>query len=141
MSRDRRSLKNLLVNPERQIHYGSLFLAIAIAVHALACSLMYLLYNAWQAKAIEAGASSMYMLMFGMVVMYGLLFGFAFVLGLVISHRIYGPLVNFERHFQQLIAGDFSGRIVLRKNDDTKLKQLADTVNELTVRMAAGKRS
>ncbi len=138
MSENRRRLRNLLINPERQVHYGAVFLAAAIGVHAVATISMFLLYSAWKSNALDLTETSMYLLIFGMVVVYMLVFGFAFILGLVISHRIYGPLVNFDRHLGEIKNGNFASRIVLRKNDDIKLKQMAETLNDLADRLGKG---
>ncbi len=135
MSENRRQFKNLLINPERQVHYGSVFLAVAIGVHSVATILMYFLYNAWTSQAFETSTFSMYLMIGGLVFIYLMVFGFAFMLGLVISHRIYGPLVNFDRHIANIKKGDYSSRIVLRKNDDIKLKQMADSLNDLADRL------
>lgn len=138
---NRRKIKNLLINPEQQIHYGTLFLAVSIGVHAVATGLVYALYVGWREDLIEISRSSMWMMIGGMIVVYGLLFVFSFVLGLMISHRLYGPLVNFQNHFQKVKAGDFSSRIVLRKLDDIKLKEIAEMVNQMTERLGeSGKR-
>ncbi len=138
---NRRRLKNLLINPEQQIQYGTLFLAVSIAVHAVATGLVYAVYVAWRDDLIDISQGSMWSMVAGMMVVYLLLFIFSFVLGLMISHRIYGPLVAFQHHFDAVKKGDFSSRVVLRKLDDVKLKELAEMVNQMTIRLGeAGKK-
>lgn len=107
-----------------------------MCVHALATGLVYMVYLAWRDQLVQLTQTSLYTMVGGMVVVYVLLFAFSFVLGLMISHRLYGPLVAFENHFKKLKQGDFSSRVVLRKADDEKLKELAEYVNQLTVRLS-----
>ncbi len=135
MSRNRRKLKNFLINPEQQIHYGTLFLAVSMSVHAIASGVVYALYMAWREQFISLTQTSLMIMIGGMVAVYMLLFAFSFVLGLMISHRLYGPLVAFEHHFRKVKNGDFTSRVALRKADDAKLKELAEMVNQMTVRL------
>lgn len=140
-AQNRRRIKNILINPEQQIRYGTLFLAISMCVHALATGLVYMVYLAWRDQLVQVTSTSLYTMVGGMVLVYFLLFAFSFVLGLMISHRLYGPLVAFENHFKKLQSGDFSSRVVLRKADDDKLKELAEWVNQLSARLGeTGKR-
>ena len=79
----------------------------------------------------EGSSASLTLLVLLLVAVYILIYGFAFVLGLILSHRIYGPLVNFEKALRKFKEGDFSARVHLRKNDDGKLKEVAELLNSL----------
>ncbi len=142
MAQNRRRLKNLLINPEQQIRYGTLFLAVSMCVHAVATGLVYAIYVAWRDQIIQLSQTSLVTMVGGMIAVYFLLFAFSFVLGLMISHRLYGPLVAFEHHFRKVQEGDLNSRVVLRKADDVKMKELAEMVNQMTARLAeSAKRS
>ena len=54
---------------------------------------------------------------------------FGLLHSLIISHRFFGPLVNFNRIFEKISRGDFTDRIFLRKKDF--LKKEADQVNKM----------
>lgn len=55
----------------------------------------------------------------------------AMLIGIKLSHRIYGPLVPFMRHIDELKAGNFTSRIRLRKDDE--LFELRDGLNDLAI--------
>lgn len=50
-----------------------------------------------------------------------------------LSHRVAGPVFRIERELREMSHGDFTRRIVLRKNDD--LKKLAAELNRLISRV------
>lgn len=135
-AQNRRRLRNLLINPEQQIHYGTLFLAVSMCVHAVATGVVYALYMAWRDDVIQLSQMSLLTMIGGMLTVYVLLFAFSFVLGLMISHRLYGPLVAMDHHLTAVEAGDFSSKITLRKLDDEKLKEIAEKINRLTDRLS-----
>src|SRR3989338_6255197 len=49
------------------------------------------------------------------------------------SHRIAGPLPKIYQTLRTIGGGDFEQKLVLRKNDE--LKELADAINEMTLRL------
>jgi methyl-accepting chemotaxis protein len=51
------------------------------------------------------------------------------VIGIYLSHKIAGPIYRMERFLDNMAAGDFSSRIVLRLGDE--LMTLADAMNRL----------
>ena len=135
MNSNRRKLKSLLINPKAQIRYGMMFMAVSIIVHAVATVVVVTSYAAWLEGDLEGYPMSVPAMAAVLFVVYLLLYGFSFVLGLLVSHRLYGPLVSFERHFENLKQGQYSSRISLRTEDDPKLKLLADHINEMTARL------
>jgi methyl-accepting chemotaxis protein len=56
------------------------------------------------------------------------------VAALFLSHRVAGPFFRFEKSLEEMMAGDISGRIQLRKNDEGK--RLAEKINGLADMMA-----
>jgi signal transduction histidine kinase len=67
---------------------------------------------------------------------YVLFYVAAFLLGIAISHKIYGPFVNIERMLNRYLAGDYSDRIKLRKDDDAKVHEVAVAINKLADKLA-----
>lgn len=134
-NKNRRYIRNLLINPEAQIRYGLFFMAASILVHAVTTVLAIQIYAQFTAPAAQEETMSFKFILSVIAVLYLVIYGFSFLLGLLISHRLYGPLVNIHRAMTKIKDGDFSARIVLRKNDDQKLKELADTINECAAKL------
>lgn len=55
----------------------------------------------------------------------------AILIGVKLSHRVYGPMIPFRRHIDELKAGNYASRINLRKNDD--LVEMRDALNDLAI--------
>jgi len=51
------------------------------------------------------------------------------LIGIILSHRIAGPIYRMEKYMTSIAQGDFSQRIVLRRNDE--LIKLADAINTM----------
>jgi len=51
------------------------------------------------------------------------------------THRMIGPFQPFKRHVDQLLAGRYDSRVVLRKNDLQTFDEFADKLNQLAVNM------
>lgn len=56
------------------------------------------------------------------------------------THKLIGPIRPFIRHIDSLNDGDYSSRVVLRKNDLDMYNDYADKLNELAVRLNAENR-
>jgi len=50
-------------------------------------------------------------------------------IGLILTRNLVGPIQRLERELEEIIAGDFSKRLRLRKKD--RLKPLVDDINIL----------
>lgn len=51
------------------------------------------------------------------------------IYGLRLSHQIYGPLIPIQRHIRNLVDGNYSSRIQLRKGDE--FQELEGSLNAL----------
>ena len=51
------------------------------------------------------------------------------------THRMIGPFQPFKRHVDQLLAGNYSSRVVLRKNDLQVFDEFSTKLNQLAVNM------
>jgi hypothetical protein len=128
----RRKLKNLLIFPESQVRYGLVFLAMATFTHVALTLIVLRLYSAWETSEGELPVNApVWILLVGLFLLYFLLQAFAFVLGLFMSHKIFGPLVPIRKFVDDLKNDQPTTPIVLRKNDEPMLIELAQDLNEL----------
>jgi nitrate/nitrite-specific signal transduction histidine kinase len=124
--KNRRPFRGLFISPKTQVRFGLLFIAVAIILHAAMVSLGIALYWTWRnhpdvSLAIVSLGATFYLVVYFLI----------FLMGMNLSHRVLGPIINFEKCIRRLKAGDYSARVRLRKNDDEKMKHLAELVNEL----------
>lgn len=56
--------------------------------------------------------------------------GLVVIVTLLLTHRVAGPFYRFERAIEDMIGGDLSAKIVLRKKDEGK--ELAKKINAFT---------
>jgi signal transduction histidine kinase len=59
----------------------------------------------------------------------GVLLVIVLAISLMLTHRIFGPMVQINRHVEKLIKGDYTSRIQLRNYDE--FRELADGLNAL----------
>jgi Tfp pilus assembly protein PilV len=144
MSRDnRRKWSNFAVDTDALIRLSIPFFVLLVANLALTWVI------SWQiGRFAEKYAAANYELLISFQLLAGeiqstlvwgqLLFGFfAFMMWLVYSHRIFGPMVALRRHVQNLLAGNYGEKVVLRKFDE--FRPLADELNSLADRLKNSK--
>ena len=131
----RRKLKNLLIFPESQVRYGLVFLSLATFTHVALTVIVLKLYSEWQTSEGDVSAP-IWVLLVGLFVLYFMLQAFAFVLGLLMSHKVFGPLVPIRKLVEDMKSGKPVTPVVLRKNDEPVMKELADDLNELAQKMS-----
>lgn len=51
------------------------------------------------------------------------------------THRMIGPFQPFKRHVGELVKGNYSSRVVLRKNDLQVFDEFSDQLNQLAVKL------
>jgi len=51
------------------------------------------------------------------------------------THRMIGPFQPFKRHVDEMLAGNYESRVVLRKNDLQVFDDFSDKLNQLAVNM------
>ncbi len=130
MSRDQRSVKNILVYPAFQMRMGVLFLTIASFFHAamtlLLISVYYSIQNANESRYI-------WLWIVAGFTVYFVFIGGAFAIGVWYSHRIVGPLIPIRNFLNKLIEGDYTAQVRLREKDE--LHDLASHLNTLAKRL------
>ncbi len=57
------------------------------------------------------------------------------------THKLLGPLQPFNRHIDSLIAGDYSARVKLRKNDVQVYYEYAEKLNKLAEQIESDRNS
>jgi signal transduction histidine kinase len=136
---NRRSVKNILVNPRRQLKFS-----LALVVGCSLSVILFLMVVVFQVKqtittlglayrldadvvgAIQSALTSAVYV--SMLLAFGVT-GLAFVIGIRLSHRIYGPIVAINRYIDSLTEGNYKARLTLRKDDD--LTEIRDSLNKL----------
>lgn len=138
--RDRRRLRNMLVQPRKQLRYAMHFFVFAAMFGLFA---QWMTYRAVQtvidhilAQAGQAGtlgpviddAIAVAVLQSAWLLPFA---GFAaLVYSAVLLHRFVGPLVPIRRHLKRLESGDYSADCSIRAHDE--MHELVDDVSRLT---------
>ncbi len=134
--KNKRSVRNLLVNYGVQYRVIAVNLLFMLLVMFLTISIIYTHliereYGAAGAWNFAFGDLTISM-SFKLIILYVLLlitFLLSITVQLRMTHRVCGPLVNFCNTFKKISNGDFLGRINLRKND--LIKKEADEFNKM----------
>lgn len=134
--------KQWLVNPPLQYQFIGvlLFVLLILTIGALA-SVYFALWVTLRTYGLSDNPVAVAQLTtVGLLVTLELLVFAPFVvwLGLRMTHKIAGPLVRILSVLRQMIAGDYSQRITLRKGDS--LVELAEAMNALAESLRARKR-
>lgn len=133
--KSQRKFKNFLLVPESQIRFGILFLAVSSAMHIVVTIMALSLYTSSTTGDPEASPFPAWLLLLIVLVIYAVLQAFAFILALVMSHRLFGPLVPLNRLVNELKAGNYKARVNLREKDEPKMREFAESLNELAAKL------
>lgn len=138
--RNRRLLRNRLLEPRIQLRYGAYFFLFSAAAILLASAVILRSARGVIGRILEqAGpeATALRWIVEDAVLTAALqsawllpLFGIAgMVFGILVTHRILGPLVRIRRQIDALTRGEYDARCELRSGDE--LQDLADGLNGL----------
>lgn len=143
--RDQRVPRGILVRPRQQLRYAIVLVAGGVIAQALVIWVMTYFINHTVQEVIVAnhldgdmGKTITQTISLSMTLMMITAVAFAMLavlIGVKLSHRIYGPLVPFQRHIQQLKDGHYSHRMNLRRTDD--LVEMKDALNSLAEALQA----
>lgn len=140
---NRRSVKNMLVNPGFQLKYGMYFMGFGLVVFLAIFTFVFftmaqMITSLGSISDIGAEMQDMLnkaLISAGMVL--GLLIlAFALVavaMGVVLTHRIVGPMIPIRRHIQALVRGTYDSRCHLRDKDE--LQEIAGDLNDLAMEL------
>lgn len=142
MDTKNRGFGSYFIEPFQQIKIGAYFIFLSLIFMIVCFAIFFKVTYEQYASVMEifkvVEASSKIDLIANKTVVHGLYqIGGLLILYVLItlfmsvrlSHRIYGPLVSIHAFLDQLIEGDFSNRVNLRKKDE--LKELVDKLNRL----------
>ncbi len=137
-----RSLRSTVIEPFKQVRMGLYMLSLSLSFLVLVA---YMIVSAfvdqyrhvmeifnvvdpetrWELVTNDVFYSNAYKI--------GVLFLIYIVLSLILvfrmTHKVYGPLVSIERFIEQMGAGHYEKRLVIRKGDD--LQRLASQLNKM----------
>lgn len=138
---DRRKTKNILTDPGVQIRFGfyGVFLAVVFSIAMMISYYLSLetfgeiltLATTHRGVATEGvyeeflRESTRWMIV--LIAGYALV---SLVFFIAVTHRFVGPQVAIRRHINDLIAGNFSARVSLRKDD--AFQDIASDLNQLS---------
>ena len=134
-----RRIRGLLVKPHSQLRFafmlfgaGLLFLVVLVAYLLLSFnSTIESLHAYYQidASVIDRLQTALFSTIVMTVIFGVVLAAITFSAGIALSHRIFGPVVPFQRHLNNLIEGNYSSRVSLRKRDE--FQELMISMNQL----------
>lgn len=143
--RARRSYRNLLIKPSNQLRLAILFavlsfFSLCITIFVTTMYFSFILQQVDSRNTLMKLDPTIVTKLVIPAVITVFLIAFltsAFMVALTIaySHRLYGPLIPLLRHINSLKNGNYSTRVVLRKNDELRevmlaLNDLATTLEE-----------
>jgi methyl-accepting chemotaxis protein len=135
---EKRSLKNIMISPKRQIRMASTFalfgltclIVVSFLFASLAWNLVPKIIAASQAGANDGFDMSLFYPMLGFVAAICVVSTcFTFAIAIAYGHRFYGPMVPMIRQIEAMKNGEFSKRGKLRDTDE--LKELMEALNDL----------
>lgn len=138
-SRNRRSVKNIIVSPKQQLRYSlvlvvgscltlALFVGVLIFQINQTITTLGLAYSL-DAEVVEAIQKSLSSALWMAMILAALSILSSLALAIRLSHKIYGPMVAIKRYLDALMSGDYKARLNLRQGDD--LLELRDALNQL----------
>lgn len=138
-SRNRRSVKNIIVSPKQQLRYSlvlvvgscltlALFVGVLIFQINQTITTLGLAYSL-DAEVVEAIQKSLSSALWMAMILAALSILSSLALAIRLSHKIYGPMVAIKRYLDTLMSGDYKARLNLRQGDD--LLELRDALNQL----------
>jgi HAMP domain-containing protein len=142
---NRRSIKNLLINPNFQVKYALYFAASGMAMMGLLFTMMMIKLNGVIAEipSFSTDIHGMETALTGLIYDISLFTLVAFFANAVFSfgfaifmtHRVAGAAYNIENYIKEIAAGIYNTDRTLRKNDD--LQAVAAALRDLASKLKA----
>ncbi len=141
VQRNRRQIRNFLLNPRVQYRYGLYFFAVAGIAAAVTQMLLIYAFQRIMGQAMlntsidplelaVAVGQPLRSLEIWMALLFPLLAVVCGAFAIWLTHRFVGPQVAIRRHIDRLKAGDYGQTCTFRPDDE--LKGVALALNELT---------
>ena len=132
-NQNRRKLRNLIVNKKQLIIViiGSVYLFLSVVlIFMVTISPVYRdIFQSSEISDQRDSAKVFIILSEKLLIALFAAFTLTFIPLVWITHRIFGPLINFSNVFKKITAGDLTSRIYLRRGD--LLKSEANLANEM----------
>ncbi len=137
--KNRRKLRNFLINPRYQLKYISLLTATGFVLTIFNCAIFYYFIRENYSILVELVPmqeqvrnqlySELYQIIVYLTIGSVIFLALIALVGLVISHRTAGPLYHFKRVFNEIKGGKTQARVMLRPTDD--FQDVAQAFNEM----------
>ena len=136
-----RTLSHLLIEPFKQIRFGLYMMGLCVL---FVCVSGWIFMSTWSQQyqrvmlefALDEDAKKAFLsddiFISNSIKLFCFFLLFIMVMFFTIfklTHRYYGPLVSIGRFLDQMIKGNYSARVSIRKKDE--LQQIAQKLNEL----------
>ena len=147
--RSRRDFGSLLVEPFRQIKFGLYVIVLSVifvvmtsgmflyAFHQQYSHVMSIFNIADMSSQMELITNDIFLKNVQIIGIFFVLFiGVELWVVFWLTHRYYGPLVSIERFVEQVTAGQYDRRVIIRRKDELHrlVKKLNDMANALEKR-------
>ncbi len=127
--------RRYLIAREFQLKFAGMILVFMFCIALFTAFTIY--YNVWMllgeklANVYPQGRLAAILKSANISLFYRMFFlsPFVFILAIVLSHRIAGPIYRMKRDLDEIVAGNYSKRLRLRKTDE--LKDVAESINKL----------
>ncbi|MEZ4742975.1 MAG: hypothetical protein R3B45_11095 [Bdellovibrionota bacterium] len=138
-----RSIRGILIDPLVQVRLGLYSILLALVFSAVVSAILYVNLSKF-AEIVMAltdveedvialfatyMADARWWLLLAIIVFLFL----NIIVSIVFTHKLVGPTVAFNRQIKELIAGNYSARVHLRKND--AFTEVADNLNNLAAQL------
>jgi signal peptidase II len=145
MGKNKRQLKNIIINPEFQLKLVFYFFSVSLAI----LGVMILILNIYitdlhkilsnvdhiSINDLELALASLNKILYVSIVFVLAALGTTVVFTTIISHRIAGPMFAIVKYIEQMLAGDYDNKRILRPSDELhpimeKLHELSDQLKK-----------
>lgn len=131
---DNRRIKNLLINKGLQFKFIMtsllyMFLVLIVTIAIMVAPDLYTMFMSDNLEVQSQAARNFLVLATRITPAIFFLFILIFIHQLFMTHKIFGPLVNFSTTFKKIGMGDFSRKIRLRKGDYLKME--SEVINSM----------
>jgi methyl-accepting chemotaxis protein len=132
-AKNRRKIKNYILNKKQLviviISTVYFFLSLIAVMTVIIAPIYSDIFQSNEAVAQIEAANDFILLSEKLAIALSAIFTFTIVPLIWITHKFFGPLVNFTNIFQKVTSGDLTARIILRRGD--LLKSEAVLANEM----------
>ncbi len=148
MAAHKRKLSNFLLQPLLQIRLGLYAIILSLGFCVSVVGIFYFNFYRFYDLVLELTdlrdevTEILQSYVQGLTLWLGVILGVYFILTVTVSifftHKLVGPTYAFRRHIRELMRGNYTSRVVLRKHD--AFQEVADDLNELAATLEQTRR-